>query len=170
MTTLYTPETASARQRQDEQAIRALTERYTDAVNQRDWAALRDCWSADATWDLGAPVNLVKTGVDAIVAEARHAVEAMDLFVQMTHAGVILRLDQDSARARWTLNEIGRIKADQRALLGGVDGMNILATYTDELVREADGRWRFARRTYRVALFDGHAPAGDVVTAAPASA
>lgn len=106
----------------------------------------------------------------AEVAEARHAVEAMDLFVQMTHAGVILRLDQDSARARWTLNEIGRLKADQRALLGGVDGMNILATYTDELVREADGRWRFARRTYRVALFDGHAPAGDVVTAAPASA
>lgn len=106
----------------------------------------------------------------AEVAEARHAVEAMDLFVQMTHAGVILRLDQDSARARWTLNEIGRLKADQRALLGGVDGMNILATYTDELVREADGRWRFARRTYGVALFDGHAPAGDVVTAAPASA
>lgn len=167
MTTRYTPETATARQHLDDLAIRSLTERYTDAVNQRDWPALRDCRSADATWDLGAPVNLTKTGIDAILAEAQHAVEAMDLFVQMTHAGVILHLGDDTAQARWTLNEIGRIKPDQRALLGGVDGMNILATYTDDLVREADGRWRFSRRTYRVALFDGHAPAGDVVTPAP---
>lgn len=161
----YLPETATAQQRQDDLAIRALTERYTDAVNQRDWVTLRACWTADATWELGAPVNLTKSGIDAILAEAQHAVEAMDMFVQMTHAGVILALGDDSARARWTLNEMGRIKPDQRALLGGVDGMNIIATYTDDLVREADGRWRFARRVYRVALFDGHAPPGVIAQA-----
>lgn len=38
--------------------------------------------------------------------------------------------------------------------------MNVITTYTDDQVRDADGRWRFFRRCYRVTLFDGHAPAG----------
>ena len=33
----------------DELAIRAVAERYTDAVNHRDWAAYRACW-------IGVPV------------------------------------------------------------------------------------------------------------------
>lgn len=166
MPTRYAPETATRQQRDDDIAIRSLAERYTDAVNQRDWPTWRECWTADATWELGAPVNLTKVGIDAILIEAQRAVEAMSLFVQMTHAGVILHITDDTAQARWTLNEIGHIKPDQRALLGGADGMNILATYTDELVRGADRRWRFSRRSYRVKLFDGNAPAGDVVAAA----
>ena len=145
-----------------EHEIRALADRYTDAVNHRDWRTYEACWTEDAVWELGAPVNQRKVGRPAIMAEVKRAVGGMDLFVQMTHAGVILSVDGDQARARFTLNEIGRIKPESKGLLGSADGMFILAIYTDDLRREKDGHWRFAKRDYQVALFDGHAPRGDV--------
>jgi ketosteroid isomerase-like protein len=145
-----------------EREIRALADRYTDAVNHRDWKTYEACWTEDAIWELGAPVHQRKVGRPAIMEEVKRAVGAMDLFVQMTHAGVILSVEGDRARARWTLNEIGRIRPEHRGLLGAADGMVILATYTDELVRAHDGGWRFAKRDYQVALFDGHAPRGEV--------
>ena len=146
----------------NENAILTLCNRYTDAVNRRDWHAYRACWTEDAVWDLGSPVNQKKTGIDAIMTEVQRAVGAMDLFVQMNHAVTVLSIDGDTARARSTLNEIGRIKPDSRDLLGGVDGMFILALYDDELRRDPIGEWQFSRRTYQVVLFDGHSPKGDV--------
>ena len=145
-----------------ESAIIALSNRYTDAVNHRDWPAYRACWTDDGVWELGTPVNQRKEGIEAIITEVQHAVGAMDLFVQMNHAVAVLSVDGDTARARSTIHEIGRIKPESRDLLDGVDGMSILALYDDELRRGSDGTWRFSRRTYQVALFDGHAPKGDV--------
>ena len=145
-----------------EHEIRALADRYTDAVNQRDWGTYEACWTEDAVWALGAPVSQRKVGRPAIMEEVKRAVGAMDLFIQMPHAGAILSVDGDRARARWTLNEIGRIKPESTGLLGAADGMVILAIYTDDLHRGPDGVWRFAKRDYQVALFDGHAPRGDV--------
>jgi ketosteroid isomerase-like protein len=164
-TSRYFPELASATERSDEHAIRALADRYSDAVNHRDWDKYRDTWTQDAVWNLGAPVNQEKQGLPAIMEEVQRAVGAMDLFVQMPHAFTLLHLIGDQATARVTPNEMGTIKRDSRALLGGADGMNILAMYTDTLVRQADRRWRYARREYRVVLFDGQSPRGKVLTA-----
>lgn len=147
---------------QDTLAIVGLANRYTDAVNHRDWAVVRDCWTEDGVWNLGAPVNVAKEGVEAIMEELRRAVGGMDLFFQMNHAGSVLSVDGDTAKARWSLNEVGRIKPEARDLLGGAEGMHILATYTDTLRRCNDGRWRFSRRDYHVVLFDGRAPEGTV--------
>ncbi len=146
---------------EDEAAIVALANKYTDAVNARDWTRYRSCWTDDAVWELGAPVNQNKVGIDAIMTEVQRAVEAMDLFVQMNHATTVLSVDGDIAVARATLNEIGRILPDQRELLGGAEGMFILAIYTDDLRRVA-GSWLYAKRAYQVVLFDGRAPQGDV--------
>ncbi len=146
----------------DELAIRAVAERYTDAVNHRDWAAYRACWTPDGVWDLGPPVNQRYEGIEAIMEEVQRAVGGMDLFVQMTHAGTVLSLDGDNAQARWTLNEVGRIRPETRGLLGGACGVNILASYTDDLRRGSDGHWRFSKRSYRVVLFDNQAPRGQV--------
>ena len=161
--TRYITELATPEQRADEAAIRALADRYSDAVNHRDWAAYRDCWTEDALWDLGPPVNQRKDGLDAITKEVERAVGAMDLFVQMPHAFTLLALNGDRATARVTLNEVGRIRPERRDLLGGAEGVNILAIYTDEVRRNSDGRWRYAVRRYDVKLFDGRAPAGDVI-------
>ena len=146
---------------EDEAAIAALANKYSDAVNARDWARYRACWTENAIWDLGAPVNQNKVGIEAIMAEVKRAVGAMDLFVQMNHATTILSIDGDTAVARATLNEIGRILPDQRKLLGGAEGMFILAIYTDTL-RRIDDTWLYAKRAYQVVLFDGRAPQGDV--------
>ena len=146
---------------EDEAAIVALANKYTDAVNARDWVRYRSCWTSDAVWDLGAPVNQNKVGINAIMAEVVRAVGAMDLFVQTNHATTVLSVDGDTAVARATLNEIGRILPEQRALLGGVEGMFILAIYTDNLRREGSV-WLYAKRAYQVVLFDGRALQGDV--------
>ena len=38
-------------------AIRELIDRYSYAVNERDWAALESCWAEDGVWDVGKPLN-----------------------------------------------------------------------------------------------------------------
>ena len=146
----------------DEAAILSLANKYTDAVNNRDWDRYRACWTDDAVWDLGAPVNQKKEGLEAIMTEVQRAVGAMDLFVQMNHAVTVLSIDGDTARARATLNEIGHVKPENRELLNGAEGLFILAIYTDDLRRTPDG-WRYTRRTYQVPYFDPSAPKGQVL-------
>ena len=147
---------------EDEAAIVALANRYTDAVNARDWERYRSCWTDDGVWDLGAPVNQTKSGIDDILTEVRRAVGAMDLFVQMNHAVTVLSVDGDRATARATLNEIGHVKPESRDLLDGADSLFILAIYTDDL-RRVDGGWRYARRRYQVPYFDPTPLAGRVL-------
>ena len=146
----------------DVAAITALANKYTDAVNNRDWDRYRSCWTDDAVWDLGAPVNQKKEGLEAIMTEVQRAVGAMDLFVQMNHAVTVLSIDGDAAKARATLNEMGHVKPENRELLNGAEGVFILAIYTDELRRSPDG-WRYARRTYQVPYFDPSPLKGQVL-------
>ena len=148
----------------DELAVRALLDRYTDAVNRRDWDAYRACWTDDAVWELHAPVNQRKEGIDAIMAEVQHAVGAMDFFFQMPHA-VVVTLDGDRATARVSLQEVGRAREGAEPLPGAT-GMTIYAMYHDEVVR-VGGAWRFKQRTYDVASFAPHGPEGDTVGLLP---
>ena len=150
-------------QYRDEFEIQKLVNRYSDAVTQRDWKTYQDCWIEDAIWELGPPVNQKKVGIADIMTEVKRAVGGMSLFVQMPHAVTVLSVDGDSAKGRATLNEIGKIKPENKGLLGDADGMNILAVY-DDTFRRTNGAWKFSVRKYRVLLFDGHAPQGQIIT------
>lgn len=161
--TRYIRETATPQQRADEDALRALSDRYADAVNHRDWDAIADTWAEEGVWDLGAPVSRREEGRSAIMAEVRRAVEGMSMFLQTPHAWTLLEIDGDTARARVTLQEVGVIDPEAGDILGDAEGMTILAVYTDNLRRGSDGRWRFAKRRYDVKLFDPRKPKGVVV-------
>ena len=119
--------------REDEQAIRALVERYADAVNRRDagdWSAL---WAEDGVWEaFGRRI----AGRDAVVAAWTAAMGAFDLVFHVAHGAVIDVLG-DQARARWTVSERLRDTAGRPGLL--------LALYHDQYRREA-GAWRFTHR------------------------
>lgn len=61
------------------QELRELVERYSFAVTARDYELLRTCFAPDATWAVGAPVNLGAEGGDAIVEFIRER-QAMGAF------------------------------------------------------------------------------------------
>jgi uncharacterized protein (TIGR02246 family) len=136
----------------DRFAIRELIDRYCYAVNERDWAALESCWAEDGVWDVGKPLNFKLEGRKAIVGIASTKISEEDYVVQTPHATVIW-LDGEQARAHSTMTEVVRHK-------DGAGGMQILATYTDSLVKR-DGQWRFKVRTYRITNMEFNAPAGD---------
>ena len=145
----------------DEWAIHNLINRYTDAVNQRDWDTYQDCWAEDGIWELHDPINGRYKGIAAILQEARRAVESQELFVQMNHAATLLEIGQETAKARVTLNEIGKADPNGSGALPGVGGMFLLAFYTDDLVKQA-GTWKFKRRVYDVVYADFATPTGKV--------
>ena len=152
----------------EEVAIGALLNRYTNAVNHRDWETYRACWSPSGVWELHAPINGHYEGIEAIMTEVKRAVESQELFVQMNHATTITLLSKTTARAQVTLNEIGKADPKGEGALPGVKGMNILAFYTDDLVKQ-DGGWKFQRRVYDVVLIDFSAPTGQVFPLPPIS-
>ena len=136
----------------DRFAIRELIDRYCYAVNERDWAVLESCYTEDAVWDVGKPLSFRQEGRKAIVGIASTKISAEDYVAQTAHATVIW-LEGVKARAHSTIREVVRSK-------GGTAGIQILATYADELVK-LDGEWRFKVRTYRVTNIEFKAPAGD---------
>ena len=143
----------------EEFAVRRLYDKYTNAVNHRDWATYESCWTTDAVWELHPPINQTKNGINDIMTECKRAVESQELFVQMNHAVVITDLTERSARGSVTLNEIGKARKDVPPALPGADGMNILAFYADEIVKE-NGEWKFKKRVYDVVHINTHAPEG----------
>lgn len=137
---------------EDELAVRALAARFTDAANERDFDAFAELWSARAVWDIGPPLPARAQGVDAIVDMLRRLLAPQVLFMQMTHSGVV-SITGDRATARFVERERGK---------GEGAFYENLAVYNDKLVREADGVWRFARRSYRYRFLDDAAFTGRV--------
>ncbi|MGH0032444.1 MAG: nuclear transport factor 2 family protein [Myxococcota bacterium] len=119
--------------RDDELAIRALIERYADAVNRRDdadWAAL---WTGDGVWEVfGTAIE----GRDAVVAAWSGAMQTFSFVFHVVHSAVI-DVAGEGARGRWTVSE-------QLVDAAGKPGI-LLALYHDEYRREA-GVWKIARR------------------------
>jgi uncharacterized protein (TIGR02246 family) len=115
--------------------IRALNERYADAVFRRDatdWGAL---WAEDARWSL---MGSVIDGRDAIVALWQDRMATLAFVGFFVQPGA-LAVSGDSADGRvWT-----------RELLVMPDGarLDVVGRYDDRYVRTA-GEWLFAERTY----------------------
>ena len=138
---------------QDRFAIRELIERYSYAVNERDWAVFERCFTENAIWDVGAPFNLRPEGRKAIVDLASTLISENDFVIQTPHATVIW-IDGDAARARSTMWEMVRGP-------GGATGLQMMGTYADQLVR-SNGEWLFTIRVFRVTTINMVAPVGDL--------
>ena len=131
--------------------IRELIERYSYAVNERDWPAFESCFSEDAVWDVGKPFDFRAQGRSSILEVARTKISEQDFVIQTPHATVIW-LDGDRARAHSTVTEV--VSAG-----GGATGIQMFGTYADELIRS--GGWSFSRRVYRVTTVNMAPQVGD---------
>ena len=126
----------------DEQAIMTLSNRYTDALNRRDFATMRSCYAADAVWRSSAPIHNECHGIEDIMAFNERVVGSMDMLLQACFTPVI-EIDGDRADLRCTAVEYGRSK-------DGTTGMMNFGLYLSEVRRQPDGRWLFTRRLYHV--------------------
>ncbi|HUB84778.1 MAG TPA: nuclear transport factor 2 family protein [Rhizomicrobium sp.] len=124
---------------QDRLAIRDTIERYSDALNARDFAALAALFAPDAVWRVDAPFNLELAGA-AIAPGIQGMIVNLAMFVQLTHS-VVIDVAGDSATGRTTIHEMGKA-AD------GSSSFDTFGFYHDRLVR-AESRWRFAARRFQ---------------------
>jgi hypothetical protein len=139
-------------------------DRYTDAVNQRDWQVVESLFSRDdGVWDVGGPsmgaFSFYFTGARNVAEGIAKLVGTNNMCCQTNHATVI-EVNGDRASARCTVNEVARS-------INGEVGVNLLGTYYDDIVREADGEWRFKTRSFRFTFIDTRPLIGQVVATFP---
>jgi ketosteroid isomerase-like protein len=135
----------------DRLAIREVIELYSDAVTRRDWETAGAVFTDDAVWSIAPPTDMELVGRAAIAKGVAQMVEAFEVFVQMTHS-IVIAIDGDRASARTIVNGFGRLRDGSR-------GAFALGTYTDNLVRSADG-WLFQSRRFAPLFIDNAPPAG----------
>jgi uncharacterized protein (TIGR02246 family) len=122
---------------EDRLAIRELVESYNDAVMRGDAEAWADHWAEDGVWAL--PWTEEIRGRDAIVAlwtQVMGNLQVDGFFASAAH----VELDGDRGTGRWYQQEHLQVDGQHHQVIG---------EYDDEYVRQ-DGRWRFARRIYKV--------------------
>ncbi|MDO8364865.1 MAG: TetR family transcriptional regulator C-terminal domain-containing protein [Actinomycetota bacterium] len=115
-------------------ALRRLVSSYCDAVVRRDAEAFGDCWTADATWDLGKPVH----GREAIVGLFQKALAGYTWLVQ-TAPNAVFEVDEAGGTGT------GRVMISEQfhAKKGGAG--SLAAVYHDRYERVA-GTWLFTER------------------------
>jgi uncharacterized protein (TIGR02246 family) len=115
-------------------AIRALHERYADAVNRHDAASWGPLWDDDASWNLmGTEVS----GRPAIVALWSQAMAGFSFVGFFSQLGA-LHVQGDTAEGRVWTHEVLETAEGERRPLG---------RYDDQYVKRG-GEWRFARRNF----------------------
>lgn len=146
-------------------AILDLLNRYTDAVNQRDWAELKNVFTENGVWDMGGaavgPMAMRFEGAEQVAKGIAAGVSTAELCVQANHAPVV-SVDGKRATARSTIQEI------VRPMGGG--GMMLLGTYYDDIVLCDDGEWRFQKRRFRITYSDMAPLTGQVLATFPQNA
>lgn len=124
----------------DQQAIRALIDRYTDGVNRQDWNAVASTFAETAIWETsGGPFELRFEGREAVIGFLQSALGNFEFMVQ-SNGAVAIEVEGERARARVSLTEIARDKSG--------NGMHNIGIYFDDLAK-TDGQWRFVRRAFR---------------------
>ena len=119
-------------------AIQNQINRYTDAVNRRDWSVFPAIYAEDATWE-GLGLKLKFAGLAAITEGLSEIVEGFAVFVQMNSPAAI-EVDGDRAFARSTIHEHWDTPADGTRT-------DVYGRYEDELVK-IGGRWMFQARRF----------------------
>jgi 3-phenylpropionate/cinnamic acid dioxygenase small subunit len=121
------------RQLEDRQAIADLRHEYARCLDDHEWRAWTDLFTADAVGEFEGWGRV--EGHDELLAFARDAVGGtFDYTAHVMHNPVI-ELDGDTATGRW-LSEIYYARPDK-----GVAGWR-QGRYTDRY-RRADGEWKF---------------------------
>jgi len=140
-------------------AIQDLLNRYTNAVNQRDWAALQAVFAADGIWDCGGPAMGDQAFLFRGAADCANGIAGLlartECCVQSNHAAVI-EVTGREARATSTMNEYVILRDAEKAT-------SIWGTYYDEIRLDADGEWRFAKRAFRFTTVDASVSKGHVL-------
>ena len=126
----------------DRFAIREKIDLYIDLLNHRDWARYEDTLSEDFVWTCSAPANQRiesrKAMMDMVTTYQQYQ---FGFVFQMGHGVVIDEIKGNRARSHHTLHII----SDRDCYMG---------IYYDELVKEADGIWRFKRRDFQITYHD----------------
>lgn len=115
--------------------IRALVERYADAVNRRDVEAYADTWTPDGVWEIrGSRYE----GREAIMAYWQPLMAGIPWVLQTINNGTV-DVAGEIAKCRW-------FHTDFAVLPDGAKQMAI-GLYYDTCSREG-GEWRFSHRSY----------------------
>jgi len=120
-------------------AIRELIERYSDAINRRDFTSLAGLFIPESHWWADAPHNLHFEGA-AIAPAIAQMVETFPFLLQMT-CSIVVNVDGNGAEASTTIREMAQA-AD------ATTGLDSLGLYHDVLARTPNG-WRFASRRFQ---------------------
>ena len=140
-------------------AIRDLLDRYTNALNQRDWKTFESLFTTDAVWDAGGPelgsMGFRFEGGENVAQGIATMVSGTELCVQTNHA-VVIEVGNAAATATSTIQEFVRVK-------GAAALVTSLGTYYDRLRLERDAEWRFEGRVFRYTWIESGGPAGDVM-------
>ena len=131
----------------DERDIVQVALRYCRALDTKNWALLDDVFVADATAELGSPVQLV--GIEAIRGRIRTALELLDDSQHLVGNHEVV-LDGDTATHRCYL----QAQHVRQAATGGPNYI-VAGRYEDRVVR-TDAGWRIAHRTLVVMWTEGN--------------
>ena len=128
------------------EAIKEVKARYLRAVDEKDWAGLRETLADDARFDLMGTQTI--EGGDAFVAFTREVIEGRD--ARTVHRGHMPEIAIDGptkARGQWTLVDYIEWPSDPET--GERRGMRGYGRY-EEIYRKLDGAWKIAdwRLTY----------------------
>lgn len=134
----------------DRLAIRELLERFTDAVNHRQFEILPTLFTERAVWEAKLPPDAGlglgegfhfsgPEGIRAGLAQSRERAEP--LFYSVLPGPIELHAD-GRATSRSTMYELLHVKTNDTAL-------ELVGTYSDTF-REERGVWRFESRIFRL--------------------
>jgi 3-phenylpropionate/cinnamic acid dioxygenase small subunit len=141
----------SLEQISDRIEINDLLVRYTMAIDQKDWALLDQCFTADAHLDYTSA-----GGIAGDYPKVRAWLEkALAPFAMTVHyiTNSTVKLAGNSATARTAvLNPMGFQQED-----GSMHQFTVGAYYNDKLVRTTDG-WRIVERIEESAFMEGTLP------------
>ena len=125
---------------ENQQAIRALLERYCEGVNQRDAAVWGSTWAEDAVWELPHLDMEGLKGRETIVAAWLEAMKMFPFVNMMAMPGVISVNGERATMRSYT---------DEVAVMQDGTELRPRGQYDDECVR-VDGEWKFSRRVFKV--------------------
>jgi ketosteroid isomerase-like protein len=131
---------------QDKQAITDVVHRYGYALDGRDWALLRTCFTPDVVGHYGGdPLE----GYEAIETLCRDTLEPMSVSQHLI-GNVLVTVDGDGATSQCYLHA-------QHVLpdTPGGDQFIFAGRYLDKLVRTSGG-WRIAERTLEAMWTSGN--------------
>jgi len=134
-------EEAMIRNELDQLGVRRTLDRYFHCVDAGDWELLETCFTEDAYFEfnLSATQKKILEG-GKVIADYFH--ERNQLFRTKTHyiGHAEITVNGDSAKA--DVYALSNIVINDRISIRGL-------RYADELVRGADGNWRFRKRVHR---------------------